>query len=690
MRLPDAGKGPIKMTEPREVIEFELSKELKTKLRGVFYDTDSNSLSVYIKPESLSSDPKSIRYNVDKSSMRNTLEQFDEIDGTLDTKTKLLCIYSIKYHLIKYVNFDDNEQKWYSETFPNDPSLEHKKEQNDTKNKDDYKEEGETKRKKIAINKYSGNGRLSLHESVVIADVSKFVTLKNTGKIYFTFSDTIETSTDILIPKGTIDTQTPLPYIFSSENEFSTYLRLAISENLDSLYSKVELVIKKYVNVEEHYYPLLAGDIIWTYFQDKFPYTHYLIFTGDNGSGKNSALLVFRLLGYRVFYVVSASAANYYTAMGSKEEGQVTIAEDEAEDIGENTDKRNILKAGYCSGASVPKIELEGGRSQDNWLVYGHRWLALEEFIEDRNTKGIADRSFKLAFVTGDVDYNIKDVIRTAGDPEYQPLLDELIDLRKRLFCYRLLHYKDPILNVKLNVKGRSAELTNPLIRLFRNSPIALNRLLDTLSKFIEERNESKKGTFESKLYDVISSLIEEKGPTEEDKILDTYTLVSESVRERLIKDVEAKPMPDKVGIWYSQDIGPFSQRKINSVLKSKFKAKFVREYINNQTVRCVEFKEEYVERIKSYYIVNDTIKILDEDLRTQRTQRTPGESIQTDLKTSDEHEKEVKNGSEHPSQASEASEASETKPRVQTTCPKCGEEGEPYWMKIHHCDGTD
>ena len=51
---------------------------------------------------------------------------------------------------------------------------------------------------------------------------------------------------------------------------------------------------------------------------------------------------------------------NYYTAMGSKEEGQVTIAEDEAEDIGENTDKRNILKAGYCSGASVPKIELEG------------------------------------------------------------------------------------------------------------------------------------------------------------------------------------------------------------------------------------------------------------------------------------------------------------------------------------------
>ena len=558
--------------------------------------------------------------------------------------------------------------------------------------------EDEIKRKKIAINKYSGNGRLPLRESVVIGDVTKFVTLQNiegNGTIEPTFSEEIQTSTDILVPKGTIDTQTPLPYIFSSKDEFAKYLKIAITENLDSLYTKVETAIKKYVNVEEHYYPLLAGDIIWTYFQDKFPYTHYLIFTGDNGSGKNSALLVFRLLGYRVFYVVSASAANYYTVLGSKEEGQVTIAEDEAEDIGENTDKRNILKAGYCSGASVPKIELEGGRSQDNWLVYGHRWLAVEEFMEDKNTKGIADRSFKLAFVTGDVQYNIKDVIRTAGDPEYQPLLDELMDLRKRLFCYRLLHYKDPILNVKLNVKGRSAELTNPLIRLFRNSPLALKKILETLSKFIEERNESKKGTFESKLYDVISSLIEERieralSPTEDDKILDTYTLVSESVRERLIKDVEAKPMPDKVGVWYSQDVGPFSQRKINSVLKSKFKAKFVREYINNQTVRCVEFKEEYLERIKSYYIVNDTIKILDEDLRTQRTQRTPGESVQTDLKTSDEHEKEVKNRSEHPSQASEASESSETKSRVQTTCPKCDYTDDVFYMKNHNCEGTN
>ena len=168
------------MTEAHEVIEFELSKELKEKLRGIFYDTDSNFLNLYIKSEQSKSSP--LKCNVDKSSMRNTLEQFNEIvDGTLDQKTKLLCVYSINNHLIKYIEFNTTEQKWYSETFPNDPSLEQKKEQKDTKRKDNNKEEGEPKRKKIAINKYSGNGRLPLHESVVIGDVSKFATLKNTG-----------------------------------------------------------------------------------------------------------------------------------------------------------------------------------------------------------------------------------------------------------------------------------------------------------------------------------------------------------------------------------------------------------------------------------------------------------------------------------------------------------------------------
>ena len=159
---------------------------------------------------------------------------------------------------------------------------------------------------------------------------------------------------------------------------------------------------------------------------------------------------------------------------------------------------------------------------------------------------------------------------------------------------------------------------------------------------------------------------------TVEDKDLEAYpcALVSEKVRERFILDTEAQKMDDKPGMYYSQDIGLFSQRKINSVLKSKFKAEFERYPVSGKTTRCVGFKQNYLDRIKSYYKIPDKIEIVN---WTPRTPRTPGESIQTDLKSSDEHEKEGINRSEHPRQASEASEASKTKPRPQTTCSKCG-----------------
>ena len=60
------------MTEAHEVIEFELSKELKEKLRGVFYDTEINVLNIYVKSKS-KSNSSPLKCNVDKSSMRNTL-----------------------------------------------------------------------------------------------------------------------------------------------------------------------------------------------------------------------------------------------------------------------------------------------------------------------------------------------------------------------------------------------------------------------------------------------------------------------------------------------------------------------------------------------------------------------------------------------------------------------------------------
>jgi hypothetical protein len=473
------------------------------------------------------------------------------------------------------------------------------------------------------INKYCGNGRLPLHESVCIGTVTSFVTVppnySHNRDVKPIFIPSLNSGIGIaFFPNGTIDTLTPLPYVFISEEEFLKYLNLALVETYDSLYLKVDSTYRKYVNVEEYYYPILTGDTIWTHFQDRFPYTHYLIFTGDNGSGKNSALLVFRYLGYRVFYVLSANAANYYTAYGNQEECQVTFAEDEADDIGENKDKRDLLKAGYSSGGTIPRIELEGGRSQDNWLVYGHKWLAMEELKEDAKTKGIMHRSIIMKFLVGDVAYNIKDVLRSGDDLEYQSLHNELIQLRKLLFCFRLIHWNDPIPQIRLNVKGRTAELVKPLIRLFSNSPIARKKIIESLSTFMQERNERMKDSFEAKLIESIQSLINARAerildPTTDDKELGPYTFTNESIRNQLITDTDAKEDPQKKGSYYSHSLGmAFNQSKITRVMKSKFKAKLGSKRVGEKSYRCIEFNQYYLTRLKESYTVEEDIQIIE------------------------------------------------------------------------------
>jgi len=491
--------------------------------------------------------------------------------------------------------------------------------------KEDSKEDKKANHKtKIPTRKFTANGRMPLHESVVIGTTPNFVTIKKDkgGKIDVEFKTEIETPEgEIFIPNDTIYTQSPLPYVFDSKEEFKQYIEYASKFDLDSLFSLVETEYRKYVDVEAYYYTLLTGDTIWSYFQDVFPYTHYIIIVGDNDAGKNSALLVYKHLGYRVFYVTSASAPNYFTILGNREEGQVTIAEDEADDIAIDIDKRNVFKTGYCSGGSIPKVETDGGRKQDNWLVYCHKWVAMEEIPDTRKMKGILDRSLVLKFVTGSPQYNVKEVIRSGKDPEYEPLFEKLIEIRKILFCYRLVHHEDRFLNVKLNVKNRTAELTKPLIRLFNNAPLTRQTILEDLSKFINERNKNKKESFEAKIYKAIIELIKEraeqikKGTIDKEvlEVLGTHIFSNESIRYECKIEMDGRDIEKKDTAFYSPEFGTVSQKKITSILRSKFKVDSPKLYrIGEQVLRCVEFKQEVLDNIGAYYDMPDKIEILE------------------------------------------------------------------------------
>jgi hypothetical protein len=474
--------------------------------------------------------------------------------------------------------------------------------------------------KRVQIRKYTGNGTFPLQEAIVFRDgQTAFLSLGENGRPRY------ETEIDrpglILHTADSLDTHNPLPYIFESPDELEQYLERARDETLDSLYFKTKAIYRKYVNIEEHYLTILSADTIYSYFQDKFATLHYNIFVGDNGSGKNSALLVYRHLGYRVFYVVSASAPNYFTFLGEIEECQGTIAEDEAEDIGYNKEKQKILKSGSASGGSVPKVDLNYSRTQASYLTYGMKWLAMEELPDYRKIKGILDRSFVFRFIVGNVDYNIKDVIKYAGDPKFKPLHDEIIDLRKLLFAFRMIRHPAVVPDLNLNIKHRSAELTKPLLRLFssrKDAPTALEEIRRALSKVISERNELKRNSVESKLREVISNLIE-RGSND----LKLYTFYNEDIWAEAKTVMNGLDNGFKPASFYTVEFGSISHKFITSIYKSKFKAESFKVGSGNETKRGLRFSKEYLDRLAIYYDVPDEIIILDSKDKESATDAT-------------------------------------------------------------------
>jgi len=236
------------------------------------------------------------------------------------------------------------------------------------------------------------------------------------------------------------------------------------------------------------------------------------------------------------------------------------------------------------------------------------------EIPDEKKMKATLDRSFVYHFIPGNVPYNIKDVIRGAGDPKFGPLLEELIFTRKLLLCYRLLHHNDTILDVSLNVKNRSAELTKSLIRLFANSPDALGRIMDSLSKFMKERKEIKADSFESKLYQAITELRDEFAEKINTQVLSEHLieLSNKQIRDKFIEIVEAEESQEETGKYYSPIVGTFTQTRITQAAKSRFNAKPVRITEGGKTVRGLRLVQDNLDKIKTNYDIPDKIKLQD------------------------------------------------------------------------------
>jgi hypothetical protein len=97
------------------------------------------------------------------------------------------------------------------------------------------------------------------------------------------------------------------------------------------------------------------------------------------------------------------------------------------------------------------------------------------------------------------------------GDPELEQALERLLDFRKLMLVYRLLHFNDPVIDLDIGLKRRNRELCKPYIRLFYGTE-SQKEIEYTLQTLIDLKNGRKAKSIEAILIPVIIDLIEDNG----------------------------------------------------------------------------------------------------------------------------------------------------------------------------------
>ena len=247
-------------------------------------------------------------------------------------------------------------------------------------------------------------------------------------------------------------------------------------------------------------------------------------------------------MGYRPFYVTSASPANYYTFLGDIQEGQGIILEDEADNLGKSSDKKNILKTGYCSGGSVPKISFtrNGDRRQNPYLTFCYKCLAVEELPDDKNNRGIFDREHLFIIFKGEVRYNIKEILSNKDSELYK----NLIHLRKILFAFKLVNSNIKFPQIKTNLTARDAELTHFLLRMFYGGQ-NFETIRMALSKVIYDKTTNKSNSIEANITETLMDL----GNNEENTGKKIILFTNEEFNAKFKEIAEARDNPfDAIG----------------------------------------------------------------------------------------------------------------------------------------------
>jgi hypothetical protein len=389
----------------------------------------------------------------------------------------------------------------------NNENIEQDKRQQLELNREKYRHE--------TVMKYSSiidsNNKPVLWESVKIAGIPCFVSFTD-GKLQEPKDMIVDDSKGLILEpykENAID-----QYTFASIDELEYFVNRAQKETLDSLWAITCGYVQAFIDTpDKSSYEIITADTIFSYFQDRLGMTHYLFLCGPPDTGKGSILGTMHQICYRAALTSNTMAAHVYRLLGRVEKGQITLLVDEANRLDEDPFLMEVCKVGYKGNSKIPRISdaSSSDAKMDFYHTYSLKIIAAEHLPKESKAEAFLTRCLMIYTSPGVPRYKIDKVIEPAGDEEYEKIRAQLLYLRKLLFAYRLIHFSEPIPDVKLNITGRDEELCSSLIRLFKNAK-ALEIVKDTLYRFIIEKKNKKSQSLDAFICNIVKETLKDPG----------------------------------------------------------------------------------------------------------------------------------------------------------------------------------
>ncbi len=168
---------------------------------------------------------------------------------------------------------------------------------------------------------------------------------------------------------------------------------------LKSIFPTIQQVLRKYCDLKEEYYQIIALWIIGTYIHDEFTSFPFLFINAMRGSGKSRLLKLIASLSFngKVLADIRESVL-FRTAKGS------TICIDEFEGVGskEKSTVRELLNAAYKKGTLVERMKKVSSKDGERFeaesfdlytsIAMANIW-GMDEVLEDRCISMVLERS---------------------------------------------------------------------------------------------------------------------------------------------------------------------------------------------------------------------------------------------------------------------------------------------------------